>query len=400
MTQTYRNSTEIMQLGGYPIYMNDLAEACLRGRLNMFMIGDTGSGKTQLERDMMAEFGDNAVYILGRNDMDTRELFQQINLEKLKTAKTSADIKELTDKVGYHLVVVDELPNCVPAVRGQLFNLFDGFVEIGGKVYPIGNGYSVGIAAGNLGQKFTESSNDLGRALKDRMHVIVDLDYFAPKPSDTLEILAGNTNPRVNFQTDGKDNSQEIIAKHGKLIEQPVPFEKLLLANYLVNGLDYCNNGMSKRKLKDQWPSAITGHAQGSDEALILPLSTRAAKSTIRLSQALDSIVQEKAGKPVNIDALESMMQSYKFVAAYSGVLNEASVDANYKGDKYQALDAVIQATQAQHLQQKENIKAGLEMAASGKVRQEILNKFTGRWTFMRDILTYLAHQEGAKNGD
>ena len=122
-----------MQLAGYPVYMSDIADACLLGRLNLFMIGDTGSGKTQLARDMMDKFGDKTVYILGRNDMDTRELFQQINLEKLKTAKTSAEIKELTDKINYHLVVVDELPNCVPSVRGQLFNLFDGFVEVNGK---------------------------------------------------------------------------------------------------------------------------------------------------------------------------------------------------------------------------------------------------------------------------
>ncbi|MBS3085651.1 AAA family ATPase [Candidatus Pacearchaeota archaeon] len=394
----YKNSTELMQLAGYPVYMSDIADACLLGRLNLFMIGDTGSGKTQLARDMMDKFGDKTVYILGRNDMDTRELFQQINLEKLKTAKTSAEIKELTDKINYHLVVVDELPNCVPSVRGQLFNLFDGFVEVNGKAYPIGRGYSIGVAAGNLGQKFTESSNDLGRALKDRMHVIIDSDYFSPKPSDTLEILAENTNPRVNFQSDGLDQSEEIINKHNELVKQSTPFEKLVLANYLVHGLDYCNNGMSKRKLKDQWPAAITSHAKGSDEALVLPLSTRAAKSTIRLSQALDSIVQGKAGKPVDINLLESMMQAYKFVAAYSGVLNDASVDANYSGDKYKTLDAVIQTTQAQVQQQEDNIRAGLEMVKSRKVNQKILDRFTGRWTFMRDILTYLAQQEGAKN--
>lgn len=400
MKPTYRNSTELMQLAGYPIHMGDIADASLLGRLNLFLIGDTGSGKTQLAADMLSNFGNKGVKILARNDMDTKELFQQINLDKLKTAKTSADIKELTDKIGYHLIVVDELPNCVPAVRGQLFNLFDGFVEVNGQFYPIGNGYCVGIATGNLGQKFTESSNDLGRALKDRMHIIVDTDYFAPKPSDTLEILAGNTNPRVDFQADGFDQSEDIIKRHRDLVAQGTPFEKLLWANYLVHGLDYCNNGMSKRKLKDQWPTAITGHAKGSDEALVLPLSTRAAKSTIRLSQALDSIIQGKAGKKVNINSLESMMQAYKFVAAYSGVLNEAAVDANYGGDKYKALDAIIQTTQAQVQAQEDNIRAGLEMVRSGKVNQNVLNKFTGRWAYMKDVLTYLAQSEGAKHGN
>ena len=186
----YKNSTPLMELNGVPIYMSDMAEACLRGRLNLFLQGDTGSGKTQLAKDMLSYFPENrGLFVLGRNDMDTRELFQQINLEKLRTAGSTSEIKELTDKVNTNLIVVDELPNCVPAVRAQLFNLFDGFVEINGKTYPIGNGYSVGIATGNIGQRFTESSNELGRALKDRMHVIIDTDYFYPNPSDTFDIL-------------------------------------------------------------------------------------------------------------------------------------------------------------------------------------------------------------------
>src|SRR3989344_8232692 len=100
MTGVYQNSTELMQLHGAPIYMADMLNACLRGRLNLFLQGDTGSGKTQLAADAMSYFPEGkSLFILGRNDMDTRELFQQINLEKLKTAKSSSEIKELTDKI-------------------------------------------------------------------------------------------------------------------------------------------------------------------------------------------------------------------------------------------------------------------------------------------------------------
>ncbi len=408
MEQTYKNSTEIMQLGGQPIYMHDMAEACLRGRLNLLLVGDTGSGKTQLARDMMSYFGDKATFILGRNDMDTRELFQQLNPDFFRALKEGRldkgmNPRELTDKIDYHLIVVDELPNCVPSVRGQLFNLFDGFIEINGKAYPIGNGYSVGVATGNLGQKFTESSNDLGRALKDRMHVILDTDYFAPQSYDTLEILAGNTNPRVNFETDGKDRSQEVIKRHQDLVKQETPLEKLNIVAYLVHGLDYCttdSNVTSKRKLKDQWPTAIKNHAKGSDESLIFPLSTRAAKSTLRLSQALDSIVRDKTGKDGLVVPLESVLQAYKFVAAYSGVLNEAAVEAHYGGDKYKALDAIVQTTQTQIVAKDDDIRAGLEMASSGKLNDKVLNRFTGRWSFMKDILTYLTQQQEANYGN
>ena len=399
MTNIYKNSAELMQLHGMPIYMNDMVDACLLGRLNLFLQGDTGSGKTQLAKDAMNRFGDKSLFLLGRNDMDTRELFQQINLEKLRTGQSSAEVKELTDKVKYHMIVVDELPNCVPVVRAQLFNLFDGFIEINGKACPIGEGYSVGIATGNIGQQFTESSNELGRALKDRMHVTIDTDYFFPTAGDTLEILANNTDPRVEFGEALTDPSKETIERHLKLLGQDMPVEKIIIANYLLHGLDYCSKG-SKRKMKHQWPTQLENHEQGSDVGLVLPVSPRAAKSIIRLSQSLDEIVREKLSEQkgdaatiedtIQRNYFDSMMQAFKFVGAYSGILNQATVDATYKGDKYSALDAVITTTRTQYGQQKDNIAAAISTAASGKSDARILNKFTDRWTFMKDTMEVL----------
>jgi MoxR-like ATPase len=396
MEGVYKNSTELMQLHGKPVYMTDIADACLFGRLNLFLQGDTGSGKTQLATDTMSYFPGKSLFVLGRNDMDVRELFRQINLEKMRTAKSSQELRELTDKINCHLIVVDELPNCVPAVRAQVFNLFDGYIEDNGIKYDIGKGYSVGIATGNIGQRFTESSNELGRALKDRMHVIIDTDYFRPSPSDTLEILAGNTNPRVEF-VESNDKINEVIKRAEELRAKEIPFDKLVIANYLLHGLDYCTVGgqeASKTKLKDAWPNNVDNNQQGSDEALILPVSVRAAKSIIRLSQALDDITARKGGK---IDSewgyFDSMMQAYKFVSAYSGVLNDASVQANYSGDKYAAMNAVIEATKGEFERQVENISAGLEMVKSKKKNAKVLNRFSGRWGFMKDTLEGLTKQ-------
>jgi len=404
MNRVYQNSTELMNLGGQPFYMNDFVDACLYGRLNLFLQGDTGSGKTQLAKDTMNYFGttsgdgkfaeelrekfkgnlddkanyainsmkhfnsDKTMFLLGRNDMDTRELFQRFNLGKInqkskynleplvdirsgninyyypvfengnfvqkklsseqvekvrrgleKLSGTSDEIKELTSKIKTNLFVVDELPNCVPAVRAQLFNLFDGFIELNGKTYSIGEGYSVGIATGNIGQKFTESSNDLGRALKDRMHVTIDTDYFKPTSWDTFNILSNNTNPRVDFtqKYENSDLEKKILTAHNKVVSKEIPFEKLMIANYLIHGLDYCNidgKEMSKTKMKDAWPNAITNHGQGSDEALILPVSPRAAKSILRLSQGFDHIAKQKglSDEDVKANYFNSMMQAFK----------------------------------------------------------------------------------------
>lgn len=401
----YQNSTELMNLGGKSFYMNDFVNACLYGRLNLFLQGDTGSGKTQLAKDTMGYFPDKSMFILGRNDMDTRELFQQINLEKLKTVKSSQELKELTDKVNHKLFVVDELPNCVPAVRAQLFNLFDGFIEINGQTYPIGEGYSVGIATGNIGQKFTESNNDLGRALKDRMHVTIDTDYFKPTALDTHNILSNSTNPRVDFTniSSNKDLENRILSTHKKIVSEEIPFEKLIIANYLIHGLDYVDlNGRetTKTRMKDAWPNEITNHGQGSDESLILPVSPRAAKSILRLSQAFDYISGKKglSDEDVKNNYFDSMMQAFKFVGAYSGILNDIAVRENYFNDKYSALDAVILATKNQYESQKENIDAGLFMASEGKKSKKVLDKFDGRWKFMKDFLENVSEQNSKEN--
>lgn len=404
--RTYKNETELMDLHGVSFCMQDMLDACLVGRLNLFLQGDTGSGKTQLAADAMAHFPNKSLFILGRNDMDTRELFQQVNPEFFRALKEGrlekgTTAKQLTDKITYNLIVVDELPNCVPAVRAQLFNLFDGYVEINGQKYLIGGNYSVGIATGNIGQQFTESSNELGRALKDRMHVIIDTDYFFPTPSDTLEILAGNTNPRVEFKDDvqKEDHSIEIIERHQRINSQDVSLDKLIVANYLLHGLDYCSKE-SKRKMKHLWPTQLDNREQGSDVGLVLPISPRAAKSIIRLSQSLDDIARTKGvdEEVIENNSFNSMMWAYKFVAAYSGVLNEAAVEAVYQGDKYKALDAVITATKSQFDSQRDNLKAGVEMALAGKLNTKVFDSFKdNRWEFMIDMLRGLQKHYGNK---
>src|SRR3989338_3595990 len=345
----------------------------------------------------MHYFGDKSLFILGRNDMDTRELFQQVNPEFLRAIKEQRDVsgmrfKELTDRVNYHFIAVDELPNCVPAVRAQLFNLFDGFIEIDGRAYSIGSGYCVGMATGNIGQQFTESSNELGRALKDRMHLIIDTDYFMPQPIDTFDMLAADRNPRVNFEG-GEDRTQEIVEIHKRLRERDVPFEKLILANYLVHGLDYLSDdlGGSKIGLKSGWPNKLEGHDFGSDAALILPVSPRAAKSILTLSQALDQILEEREVEP---DYFNTMMTAFKFASAYSGVLDPAQVRQNYDENPYKAMDAVIATTQEQFNSQNPNIAAGVEMAGKGKKNQKLLNEFQGRWGFMKNLLENLAERQ------
>ena len=144
--------------------------------------------------------------------------------------------------------------------------------------------------------------------------------------------------------------------------------------------------------MKSGWPNKVQGHQTGSDATLILPISPRAAKSIITLSQALDQISKEKGA--TNIDLYDSMMKSFKFVSAYSGILNEAAVRQTYYDSHYAAMDAVLDTTKTQFDDnRKALIASGIEMAGKGKKNAKLLNEFSGRWGFMKDLLEKLAEQ-------
>ena len=172
----------------------------------------------------------------------------------------------------------------------------------------------------------------------------------------------------------------------------------MIIVNYLIHGLDYAEIGgkpTTKTRLKDAWPNAITNHGQGSDEALVLPVSVRAAKSILRLSNALDYIAKEKGASEQEIqDAyFDSVLQAFKFVGAYSGILNEIAVREKYGNDKYSSMDAIIQTTRTQFDSQIGNISSGLYMANTGKKLKKVLDNFSGRWSFMRDFLGGIIEQ-------
>jgi len=92
----------------------------------------------------MHYFGDKSLFILGRNDMDTRELFQQINPEFLRAIKEHQQIttsnvkfKELTDKADKPLKIahfppydpkyLNKFKHIVPPkLKKMLYEKFDG----------------------------------------------------------------------------------------------------------------------------------------------------------------------------------------------------------------------------------------------------------------------------------
>jgi hypothetical protein len=187
---TYRNSTNVLSVGDVSLTMEDILKAALISRLNTYLVSERGEGKTQIAYDCLSLFGNRGFLEQGRNDLEMRDIFTQLNLgaiyekkalfEKITHAwnpetariekfvpmydptagmlKVTADqkivdaymdicsvsqerMRSIASQAGSPLYVVDELTRCIPAVQNQFFNLFDGFVTIDGLAYPLGQSY-------------------------------------------------------------------------------------------------------------------------------------------------------------------------------------------------------------------------------------------------------------------
>ncbi len=384
----YRNSTEVVP----GCTLEDVVKACLIGRLNIFLLGETGEGKTQLENDILDLFGGKGFFEQGRNDLTIKEMFTRLNLEKLKTAKTSDEIKEVTEHLGHPVYVIDELTRCVPAVQNQFFNLFDGFVTIDGKKHMLGDGYSIGVASGNSGVRYTGTS-EMDRALRDRMHLIIDVDYFCKGAMDTLAVLHSTLEPRVRSAQNPVDNTETIHSLHKEFSASvQSTIEQYAMILYLVHGLDYLDNGKTKRMQKVTWPGCVgeATHEKGSDAAVIFPFSTRSAKTTLNLAKGLE-IVRKAHDNPYK-NSVESIFDAAYLVGAQSGVLHPLAVETLFDGNPYAAMHDVMDGIRGEFTQKKEVLYSAINATRKGQLSH--LDSFSGRWSFMKDVLQDQVHRE------
>lgn len=400
----YINTNPVMQVGGKPVYVEDLVKAGIIGKLNTFLVSETGEGKTQIENDVRALFGNKGAFILGRDDMDVRSLFATLSTD-IKKVKNLAELRQFKDELHYNVFVVDELTRCLPAVQNQLFNLFDGYVEIDGKTYQIGDGFSVGIASGNIGNGKYSGAHETDRALNDRMHLFFDLDNFPINPEDSFEITTKKKDPRVS-ETSGKDRIGLIKELNKEVNSHEPSLMPYVVAWYFKHGLDYIPNlpGESKRKIKNIWPNVGLSREKGADYDLIFPVSTRTELTALQLTRALSLIAQAKGAKDINYKDLT--LDVFKLISPYSGILNRAKVDTNFNGNPYLAMEAVNQGIDGElsykpggnDLTRIGAIEEAISLAQKGKLDDRLnQNYFDGRWKFMPRILEKIANNYRGK---
>ncbi len=418
---TYQNTTPVLTLAGVPFTLWDVSKAALAGRLNVGLGGGAGSGKSQLLNDLQALYGNNATKVLGRNDLDVKTLFRQLKFGKLADALKSGgtvnqhDLAEVTAEIRKPFFRVEEITRCVEAVQNQLFNVFEGYVELDGVDYPLGGGtletfkdfdgtewkrnvlYSVGVWSTNFGNGQYTGTSSMDKAMKERTHLIIDTDNFYPKPTDLDSILLGSGGEvRLKSAEEPEDriaSFQKAFAYLKQKAMTPDPAElgqELLLIRYLVFGLDYIPSPTadnSKRKMKEVWPAKAEEEDVGSTTEdkvmyrLVFPASVRGALSIMTFARAL-----REYAKAVDPNAaptvLESVMESVKLVGAYSGMIeNPQRVRENYVGNLYKASSQVAEIMKTRVQAKRDVIDAIIYKNATGEpLDTRIMNECQGEF--------------------
>ncbi len=393
---SYRNSRTI-EVGGMPFSVREiLVTAPLIAGLNVYLVGGTGEGKTQLANDLAGLFGDSYCYAEGRPDFEPSEILKQLNLD-LRGKRTDKELVELTENTRKNLFYVDELNRCPPIIMNYFFNFFDGKLVHNGKVYRLGkNNYAIGFASGNIGDGAYVGTEDTDRALKDRMHMIVKIDdpQFCTTEKDDWEIFGAKKDPRATLPAVEKACLDDILALHEKFNQRELPAVLQALGIYFHKGLDYLGKTVrnSKRAVDQTWPN-VQGINTNTDESKIFPLSKRAVLATIGLSQALEMIAEARGHKVDNTLAI--FLDALRFTVPYSGVLSTQFVNVEKGGDNYAAFGSVMESIRKEVKEKKSDLETAIAYAQFGEKEETVLDKISpnnpGRWYPVRKAIESLA---------
>src|SRR3989338_4510674 len=402
----YSNDREI-SLGGVAYSARDvLVKAPLIARLNVYYVGGTGRGKTQLGHDLLSYFNDSACYAMGRPDFEPSELLKQVRLGSLKDAKTDRELVELTENVRKNLFFIDELNRAPPIVQNYFFDFFDGKLVHDGKILNLGtDGYSIGFATGNLGNGEYVGVSDSDRALKDRMHMIVKLDHpdYRPTPQNLLSVFKGKKNPRSDMPNEAQVSKEDILALHKEFGERETYPLLPILGLYFTEGLDYLENvkGNSKAKCDARWPN-LEGIITDIDENKVFPFSPRGVLSAIGLTGALQMIAEAKGKQPTTSNLF---LDALRLTVPYSGVIAPMYIDQEHNGDVYSAFDTLFgqnSGNRREILERVSKLEEAVALAEAGITDADLLNDVAsvkGRWTPVKEaIQDYASIMKNDKN--
>lgn len=363
----YVNSREVFA----GLDVGDLAKAAVLGQLNLLVVGDTGTGKTQLASDIFrAYFGGNkasgghGIFVRAHPDVDIyHEVFTSLNLSRAQ--------RELTGNLEAMVYFVDEINRAPPIAQNQFFGLGDGKMDFGGREIWLGrDGYHVLLATANIGNGEFQGTFDTDKALYNRMHVALDLEHraFQPTFEDLHKIRSRKANPNVasSKEMDISGEITEISREISERTENPGPETQAAL-NYLATGLQNCQRYGSKDRI---WPMGCQDCKFNKDGnalcANIKNPTTRTLEVVRKYAEALKFLAELKNPSATNFRPHEYIFKAFELAGAYQHLLNSSRLRENFNHNP-KLMAEVVEKLRADYEANMYLILTSIDQAHKGK---------------------------------
>ena len=351
--------------------VSDLARAAVLAPMNMLLVGNTGSGKTQLAKDIYNNwFGGNqkenghGIFIRAHPDVDIyNEIFTELNMEKAQ--------RVLTDNIESQIYLVDEINRAPPIAQNQFFGLGDGVMDYRGKAIKLGrHNYHMLLATANIGNGEFQGTFESDKALYNRLHVALDLDFdaFRPTEEDEYKLDRKKADPNVKEARIRDITDKLMLASQevGALAED-VGLEALAALNYLRFGLRNCQRNTEKDKA---WPMECQDCSFNQNGSAVCSFIRdpvrRTTESVRRYAAALQYLIQLKDPKE-KINATDLIFKSFELTGAYQSLINPHILRTTYKGNNPKFMAEIMSKLREDYAKNQGYIMASLFEAERGK---------------------------------
>ena len=364
-----------------PVYVNsrdvfagltvsDLAKAAVLAPLNLLLVGDTGTGKSKLVEDVYRHYfggnkmdGGEGVFMRAHPDIDIyNEIFTSLNKDRAQ--------RETTTNLEALVYDVDEINRAPPVAQNQFFGLGDGKMDFKGREIVLGKeGYIILLATANIGNGEFQGTFETDKALLNRLHVALDLEYgpFQPTTEDKLIIRkrkASPNGPRASL----RNISGSIIDASREIGEKTVSLdlETRAALDYIEFGLQNCQ----RHSVKDRvWPMACQDcsfNARGDAVCSSVKAPTTRTMEVVRKYAAALEYLAKLKNPELKVEPHEFVFKAFELTGAYQHLLNPANLRKYYNHNSKVMAEAAAKL-KADYNSQRDYILTSMSEAEQGR---------------------------------
>ena len=329
--------------------VSDLVKAAVLAPLNLLLVGDTGTGKTQLAKDIYNH------YFNSNKKENGKGVFIRAHPE-----------------VDIYNEIFTELNRAPTVAQNQFFGLGDGVMDYKGKAIKLGReGYHLLIATANLGNAEFQGTFDADKALYNRLHVALDLDYNILKPTheDLFSLDRLKADPNVK-EAPKRDISDKIIDASREIAEisENLSLEEIAVINYLRFGLDNCMKNTTKEKV---WPLSCQDceHNKAGKTLCALikaPAGERTLNAIKKYASALYYLAKLK-DHSIDINPTDLIFKAFEIVGTYQLLLNPQILKQEYYEQNPKMMAEVVRKLKDDFNANADYIISSLEAAKQGE---------------------------------